>query len=482
MIAAIFFILAIFFIVHYARSAKTPYAKAVNLVNAGKTAAALPILEELSRQHPENPLLFPWLAKAYLGTERLAEGRVALDTALRLRVPKTPLSSVVLAYANYYEARGDYAEAENLYESAVNACPEKELSEGRANLYLKWAQSASDKGDIEDAKKHLEAAYLLQNQISQPLAMRARHCLSDVYRQLASLAEKHNDDDQCIAYLQKSLAISDELAGHVALASIYARLKKTEEAIEQYEIVTRDDTNDLEARHRLIDLLCERGDYARAQSALADLTDMEKSVENFQLLAFVDLKLGNYAGAVRAYEDACDLRPKPELLKQLEKVLIDWSNLLTKEKKTEEALAVKGHADRVADQLSLLMRTEKEKNDVAKSSGSDENSTPPIALSFSHIWLARGSLTPEGEIKIKNITAKPINDLSLTAVFYDNTARQNQGSVSLPVTTAQSAPFEAGGARSLYFSCPNIVKTDHQLAVIIFWRGHLLKEFPVVKS
>lgn len=112
----------------------------------------------------------------------------------------------------------------------------------------------------------------------------------------------------------------------------------------------------------------------------------------------------------------------------------------------------------------------------------DDPRVPPVALSSSRIWLAKGSLTPEGEIKIRNISGKPVADLALQAVFFDNTTRRQCGTVSLPVATPQSQPFPEDASRSLYFSCPNIVKPEHQLAVIIFWRGRFLKEFPVSKQ
>lgn len=187
---------------------------------------------------------------------------------------------------------------------------------------------------------------------------------------------------------------------------------------------------------------------------------------------------------MRAFEDACDLRPKPELLKQLEAVLDDWSALLKKDGKLQEAASVKGHAERVSEQLSMMNKDEKADQDDKqdKTVTRDDARIPPIALSSSRIWLAKGSLTPEGEIKIRNISGRPVTELSLTAVFFDKTLRRQFGSVTLPVATPQSQPFAEEAARSLYFSCPNIVKPDHQLAVIISWKGRFLKEFPVVKQ
>jgi len=474
---------------YFMTPAETPLTKAATLIKHGQAAAALPLLEDLLKQHPENSEVFPYLAQVYLSTDRLAEGRTALDTALRLNVKGTALSPVVLSYASYYEAQGkqdSFDESENLFQSASNACPTSELSEGRGMLYSRWADYNAAHNDLAQQVRHLELASQFSDQLHEPIKSSIPHRLSDAYRQLAAVAENNKKDDQAKELLLKALKVSDEPVTRMALASIYSRNNETDKAIENYTVVTKADSNNLEARHRLIDLLCQTKAYEQAQEALLDLTDKEKSVENYQLLAAVDLKIQNYAGAVRAFEEACDLRPKPELLKQLESVLLDWSALLTKQKKFQEAASVKGHAERVAEQLGLLSKEDKTDTDEKQDKGGaphlDDPRVPPVALSSSRIWLAKGSLTPEGEIRIRNVAGKPVTDLSLTAVFYDNTLRHQCGSVGLPVATPQSQPFAEGGSRSLYFTCPNIVKPDHQLAVIIFWKGRFLKEFPVVKQ
>lgn len=466
------------------RPAETPYTRAAALIREGKAAAALPMLEQLAKEHPEDPEVNPLLAQVYLSTDRLAEGRTYLDTALRLNIKGPTLSPVVLSYANYYESKGDFDEAEKLFQSASSACPPEELSAGLGSLYAKWADLDLSKNQVEQAVAHLELAQKYSNKLQEPEKSLVPHRLSEAYRQLAASAELAKNDQSAIELLNKSLAVSDEPVARMALAAIYSRIEQPEKAIENYKSVVAADANNLEARHRLIDLLCQTKDYQGAQEALLDLTDKEKSVENYQLLAAVNLKLENYAGAVRAFEDACDLRPKPELLKQLEAVLVDWSNLLMKQKKFQEAASVKGHAERVAEQLGMLTKDDKvelsDKQD--KSVRVDDPRVPPVALSSSRIWLAKGSLTPEGEIKIRNISGHAVADLALTAVFFDNTTRRQCGTVSLPVASPQSQPFPEDGSRSLYFSCPNIVKPEHQLAVIIFWRGHFLKEFPVAKQ
>ncbi len=484
----------------YLKPSETPLSKAVSLIRAGKAAAALPILEELSRQQPANASLFPWLAQAYLSTERLGEGRTALDTAIRTRQPAETLVPVVLAYAIYYEKKEDFKEAEKILESAQGACPRAALVEGQANLYMNWADAEAKSGRLGDAVARLESAQTLLPEVSESIRTLIPHKLCEYLQQQAAIAElKSKDDAGAIALLEKSLLVSDEPATRMALANIYKRQRKFDAAIDNYRIVSQKDPNNLEARHRLVDLLVQRKDFRSAQEALVELTDRERSVENYQLLASLYLKLRNPAGAVRALEDATNLRPKDvTLLAELERVLIDWSGLLSKQGKTQESMSVKGHADRVAEMLAMLGWKKQEKPDEAEKpdevAGTEAASAaggelppldpkvPPVALYSARIWLAKGSLTPEGEIRIRNIAGRPVSDLSLTAVFYDNTRRARCGSIVLPVATPTSVPFLANGMRTLYFSCPNIVKPDHQLAVIIFWKGRLLKELPVVKQ
>jgi len=145
-------------------------------------------------------------------------------------------------------------------------------------------------------------------------------------------------------------------------------------------------------------------------------------------------------------------------------------------------MSVKAHAERVGEELAEMLKDEEpEKTDVPKVAAWNPGS-PPVAVIASHNWLSAGSLTPEGEIKIKNISGQPVTELSLTAVFFDHTKRASNGSVGLPVATPNSNPFAPGMERTLYFSCPNIVKEDHQLGVMILWKGKLLREFPVVKQ
>lgn len=459
------------------RPKDTPFTRAVRQIQQNKAASAIPVLEAMIREHPDNSEAYPWLAQAYLATQRYAEGRTALDTSLRLKLPAKHLFPVVESYAEFYIQRGDFDEAEKLYLSSNRMGQPKYFDKERGKMYLAWADSEVSRGMFKDAIHHLQLADSLADGLEDNLRSTIPHKLASCYRRLAAISEvEENDDKEAIKLLEKSLSVSDEPLTRMALAAIYTRLGKTQKAIENYEAVSQEDPNNLEVRHHLIELLLEKQDFEKAQDALAELTDRERSVENFELLADLNLKTGNYAGAVRALEEASSLRATPEILKKLRDTLLSWHDLLLSEKKIQEATSVKGHAERVSEQLALLA-PEEDKEDKAKSW---DPKSSPVAIVFSRTWLEKGSLTPEGKIKIRNVSGEPIKDLSLTAVFYDNTSRRRNGKIELPVASG-ARPFPPGEDKWLYFSSPHTVRSDHQLAVLILWNGHFLKEFPVVK-
>ena len=476
--------LAAYFTYEFTRPKATPLDQAVKLVKQGKAAFAIPMLEKLTREEPDNAGVYPWLAQGYLVTERYAEGRTALDTALRLKLPPDQIAPVVQSYAEYYQRRGDFDEAEKLYRSATTVTPPHYFDNGRAQLYLAWAETDIGNADLNEAIHHLQLADSLSSGLDKAVKSKIPHKLADCYRRQAAVAEMEaKDDAEAILLLEKSLAVCDEPLTRIALASIYARTGKSKKAIENYDFVAEQDPNNLEVRHHLIDLLLEAKDFQKAQEALTELTDREKSLENYELLADINLKIGNYAGAVRALEEATALRPSVPLLEKLRSSLLAWSGVLASEKKTQESTSVKGHADRVSEQLALLKK-ELGVEEVTEEEIEKKDWDPakcPIAILFSRNWLVAGSLTPEGKMKIKNISGAPVKDLYLTAVFYDNTSRKRYGEVNLPVATENSPPFEPGAERWLYFSCPYTVRGEHQLAVIILWKGKFLREFPVVK-
>ncbi len=462
---------------------QTPLDKAISLIKANKAAAALPILEDIAQKQPESSAYLPWMAQCYLSTDRLAEGRTALDTAMKMKTSCQTVIPIALNFSKYYRQKNDYAEAERLIISTIPVCPSTEFDQERKLIYTEWAADQAEKGELDQAIALLERLITME---ADTKTNETAHKLVELYRQQAAVEETQNgNDNKAIQLLEKSLTISDEPASRMALGNLYAKNGSFKRAITHLKEVSKTDPNNLEARRKLVEYTMKTEDYAGAQEAASELAEHERSVENYELLASINLKLGNFAGAVRALEESSDLAPKDlNVLANLQTALTDWANDLAAKGKMDESLTVKGRSERVAEQIKAI---QKELNPEAESAKVEPVASvpqfmgPTIALTSARIWLSKGSYTPEGEIKLKNTGRVPLAELSLSVSFYDKTAKKNCGSV-LVSAAGSSHPMEPGQSRVLYFSSPNIVRSEHQLSVLIYWKGKLIRELPVVKE
>lgn len=459
----------------------SPLDEAIRLIRSNKAAAALPLLEDIARTEPENKKIFPWLALCYLETDRLPEARTALETSLALKVDCAPIVEVTLDFAHAYQARQDHAEVEKLLLAVIKVCPDNLLSQAIAQNAVLWSDLEEKEGKLQEAVRHLEIS-LEALPSNDPARRQIPHKLAEYYRRLAAEAEvKNRNEETALAFLEKSLQSADEPATHMVMAAIYLRQKKIQKAIEHYRIVCANDPNNLEARHNLVNLLLESADLQAAEATLAELSEQERTAENYELLASIRMKLHNQAGAVRALDAALEFRPEEiRLLKKLENSLRTWAKSLAEHGKQEESMPPLARAERIAEIIKKLSKPEDILTDQ-QTSLKAPSTVPNISIYASRIWLAKGSLTPEGEIRIKNISSCLIDDLTLTAVFYDNTRRIRNGSVAVSVVNP-SYPMQPGEIRSVYISCPNIVRAEDKLSVIIFWKRKLLGEFPVTKE
>lgn len=471
----------LFFLV---RIPPTPLERAIALIKTNKAAAALPILEEISQRQPEDHDVLPWLALSYLSTDRLAEGRTALDTAIKVKLPCATIVPAIESYSRYYQQKNDFAEADRLLLSAQHLCPDAATSKQRGEIYIAWSNYDRIGEDIENAARHLELALQYLNDPTKKDEL--GHQLADYYRQLATKAEVLKDDNKrALELLEKSLAAYDEPATRMAMGNIYSRVGNYGKAIEQYAGVAEMDPNNLEARHHMVDLYLRIDNTKGAQTVLSELADKERCVENYELLAALHMRLGNYAGAVKSLEDASGLSPNDEgILSGLHNALLDWSAALAHQGKQDQASSTRGRAERIAEILKTLDINNPD-NPTGEVSPESENAnipdSPPFSLYASRTWLSKGSYTPEGEIRVKNISPNPLTDLSLTIIFYDNTRRRRTGEVTISAASS-SHPLLPKQIRSLYFSSPNIVRTESQLCIIILWKGKLLTQLPVVKE
>ncbi len=460
---------------------KTPFDTALIYLNHGKAALALDIYEQQEKLHPEDSSLLPYLALSYLRCDRLAEARTALDTALKLNLDSAYLTNSVLEFAKYYQNKEDYTEAENLLLGASIDNESKDLDTQKGLLYYNWALNDLGKTNYDLAIKHLNEASQYKSSLANNIRQNINNKLSQCYRNLGLISQgQDNNLNKAIDLYEKSLSYNNDPLTHYNLANLYLQIKNNKKAIENYRIVINADPDNLDARQKLIDLLIQKNDYMSAKENLEKLLEKEKCLDNYLLLAKINQQLNNYPGCVKALEDAISLKPKLDIYLKLRDVLNNWASTLTQHHNLREANSVKGHALRISEVIVKLTK-EEEKKLEAQTAILNSN-LPPINIVYSKIWLSKGSLTPEGEIKIQNTSTFDILDLGLQAYFYDNTVKKNYGCITLPIVTSATKKFVKGSYKTLYFSSPNTINPDNKVSVIIFWKNHLLKEFPITKE
>jgi Flp pilus assembly protein TadD len=103
-------------------SAAAAYA-AYTRYRAGDPAGGLARLEELVARHPDEPRARTLLALAYISADAADAAAAEIETVARL-TPSDP--DIQLAWASWYAARRDYAEAALAYDRAVGQAPERE--------------------------------------------------------------------------------------------------------------------------------------------------------------------------------------------------------------------------------------------------------------------------------------------------------------------------------------------------------------------
>jgi tetratricopeptide (TPR) repeat protein len=159
------------------------------LIKQNKAAAAVPMLERLAIKHPDEPDVHPWLAQGYLATQRYAEARTELDTAIRLHVSPKSLSPMIQAFTNYYQIRGDFQDAEKLYQAAVRIGLKDNIMSERSRFYIAYADHDLQSEKYDEAAKHLQLAQELCTGLDEETQKGIKIRQADCLRRMAALAE-----------------------------------------------------------------------------------------------------------------------------------------------------------------------------------------------------------------------------------------------------------------------------------------------------
>ncbi len=133
-----------------------PFRRVNKLIDQGKLRKAIPLLEELIKQHPDEPFLYQDLAMCYEETGQIERGIAVAKKAAELFPHNL---DILIDYAEILYFNDRFQEAEQVYHNAI-AVAGPELKREQADLYVGlgealWGQSKRDEA-LEAWKKALE--------------------------------------------------------------------------------------------------------------------------------------------------------------------------------------------------------------------------------------------------------------------------------------------------------------------------------------
>lgn len=209
-----------------------------------------------------------------------------------------------------FERKGDLTEAQNCYEEAIKCQPMwfPLAHYNLAGIHLK-------RGELSKALSECDAA------------IRAEPKFARAYLRKGTILAQQKRFPEAIALFEKALQLEPELAmAHNNLGLVYQTIGRLKEAREEFLKAIELDTDDLAvayAHNNLGNLLRQQGDYDGAMKqyllALRRRPDYAVAWVN---LGDMHAKRGNFAEAVRCYEEALKLDPNlPKVRERLKDAL-----------------------------------------------------------------------------------------------------------------------------------------------------------------
>ena len=258
-------------------------------------ARAITLLEDLAAQHPDSPLVFAALGRAYLGRLRLTKDHAwaarAIEAAETARRLDPTVAEVDVTLGQTRLATGQVAEAEAAFRRALSTDP------GNAGALVGLGRSREAAGDAAGAEEAFERAVALHpydfepyNQLGGFLFAAGRYAdAAAVFRSLTELAP---DSYRAFSNLGGALSMSCDFAG---ANTAYRRALQLDPA--HVTAMTNLGMNELWTGHA-----------ARAVATLERAADaLPGDYRNWGNLGDAYRAAGRAADARRAYERAIEL-------------------------------------------------------------------------------------------------------------------------------------------------------------------------------
>jgi Tfp pilus assembly protein PilF len=269
--------------------------RALKLGGGDERATALARFEEAVRIDPS--LWEAWHDIGVISSED-GDDEAAVDAfsrALKVNPAHTPTR---IARAEAHARQGDTDEARADLEQALD-----ELTDDDP---LRASAAARLAALLRDARKYDAAIEILRDHL------RVQGATSRIYTELGLiyLAQKRNDLARLV--LERALELdAKDPAAHNAVALLFLREGKAQEAFNRFDMATSLDPSYVDARFNKASVLLDAGDYGRAKQEL--VTVVEQAPDDWAALVALGLAqrgLKDHKGAKKTWESVVDDAPR----------------------------------------------------------------------------------------------------------------------------------------------------------------------------
>jgi len=196
----------------------------------------------------DSPEMLYRFAVAALSSKLFEDARSALEKAVQLK-PDEP--AYLVALGAVWLKKPDLFEAERVFRRAL----ELQQSNPQAQMYLGYI--------LLKQKKYTEARGWLEKSIGKDAA-------PETFYYLGVIAQEQNEDERAVGFFENAIRLQSSFANaHIALGSLYLKLKNYERARHELEAGVKLNPDDTKAHYNLARLYALQKDQRRAQEEMA---------------------------------------------------------------------------------------------------------------------------------------------------------------------------------------------------------------------
>jgi len=252
------------------------------------------------------------------------ESSLIHDTLARLPADSPRQADWTLRLSILAHRRGDYVEAVQQNQRALDIYQRVGNQGGVADAYQMLGIFSRDRGDYDEAARHYQRSLDINKRLGDQADM------ANNYGELGSLAERRGDFDEAARHYQRALEISERLGDQAKMASTYNQLgilahrrgdfdeadRQYQRALEAFERLG-DQSGMATTYHNLGSLTQSRGDYdeadrhyQRALETFERLGDQAAMATTYNQLGMLAERHGDFDEADRQYQRALDIRDR----------------------------------------------------------------------------------------------------------------------------------------------------------------------------